>query len=104
MAAIQWGSCLYKNEVPTLKCLEPLFQNVLQAIVAFVGVGLFIMLIMGGFFFLFSAGDPKKMERARGTLSTAAIGVVLIISTYLIFRIIESFTGLKLTEFKVDVP
>ena len=85
----------------TFKCLEPLFGNIVQALTALVGVAVFIMFVVGGFSFLFSGGDQKKLEKARGTLSAAVIGVVVIVSAYLILLTIKAITGVDVTTFTV---
>lgn len=88
--------------VATITCLEPLFANVVKAVVALAGVGLFIMLIMGGYNFLFAGGDQKKLEMARNTLTMAATGLVIMVSAYLLLKAIGVFTGItNLTNFQV---
>lgn len=85
----------------TFKCLEPLFANTVQALTGLVGIAVFIMFVVGGFSFLFSGGDQKKLEKARGTLTNAIIGVVVIISAYLILLTIKALTGIDVTKFSV---
>jgi len=89
------------QDVLTIRCLEPLFINLVGAIVALAGIALFVMLLLGGFTFLFSGGDPKKLEKAKGTLSAAVVGLLVIVGAYLVLRIIEAFTGLSLTTFRI---
>ena len=91
------------DNVATIKCLEPLFQNVVNAIIALSGVALFIMLIVSGYNFLFSGGDQKKLEKARGTMTNAIIGLVVIACAYLILVIIKVFTGVDVTKFKITI-
>jgi len=98
--AADWSSCLVDGAA-TFKCLEPIFENVVQAITALVGVVLFVMLVVGGFNFLVSGGDQKKLEKARGTLSAAITGLVIIIVAYLILRTITALTGVDVTQFTV---
>jgi Type IV secretion system pilin len=90
--------------VASIKCLESLFSHVVQALVALAGVALFIMLLVGGFTFLFSGGDQKKLEAAKGTITNAIIGLVIIVCAYLILRTIQTFTGVTVTEFQVNPP
>ena len=90
-----------QDGIPTLKCLEAVFYNLLKVAVSLVTLSLFIMLLVGGFKYLTSAGDPKATEGAKSTMTYAIIGLVVIIASYLILRVIESFTGLKLTEFTI---
>lgn len=103
-----WSGCFENlpdaQNVATIKCLEPLFKNVVLAVVSFSGIALFIMLLVGGFNFLFSGGDQKKLEKARSTITSAVIGLVVIVSAYLIVRTIGVFTGVNVTQFNVTAP
>lgn len=105
---MEWTDC-YFNDIPnaekvaSIKCLEPLFANVVRAVVALSGVALFIMLVAGGFSFLFSGGDQKKLEQARGTVTNAILGLALIASAYLILQVISAFTGVRLNIFRVNI-
>jgi len=96
-----WDASCMVQGAATFKCLEPLFGNIVQALTALVGVAVFIMFVVGGFSFLFSGGDQKKLEKARGTLSAAVIGVVVIVSAYLILLTIKAITGVDVTTFTV---
>lgn len=89
------------KDVASIQCLEPIFANVVRAVIAFSGVGLFIMLLSAGFRFLFSSGDQKKLEQARGTMTNAIVGLVIIISAYLILKTIGVFTGVEVTTFSI---
>ncbi len=93
-------TCLIEGTA-TLSCFESLFGNVVQAITALVGVALFVMLVVGGFGFLFAGGDQKKLEKARGTLTAAITGVVVIVVAYLILKTISLFTGVDVTQFVI---
>lgn len=89
------------QDVARLQDLEGVFGNVVNVILGFAGVVLFIMLILGGFSYLTSGGDPKKVESARNTLTYAIGGVIFIALAYLILKFIEVFTGAPVTEFKI---
>lgn len=96
-----WPTECLQDDIPTIKCLEAVFYNILKVAVSLVTLALFIMLLVGGFKFLTSGGDPKATEGAKGTMTYAIVGLVVIIASYLILRAIEYFTGLKLTEFTI---
>jgi hypothetical protein len=96
-----WESSCLVEGVATFTCFESLFSNVVQALTALIGVALFIMVIVGGYGFLFSGGDQKKLEKARGTLTAAVTGVVVIVAAYLILLTIERFTGVTVTKFTI---
>lgn len=91
------------NDVATIGSLETLFSNVVNVVISLAAVALFLMFIVGGFSFLFSGGDQKKLEQARGTLTNAIIGLVVIVGAYLILRVVGVFTGTTdiITKFQI---
>jgi cytochrome bd-type quinol oxidase subunit 2 len=105
-----WNTCINSNVtgangVATFQCIEVIFGNLVRAIMALAGVGLFIMLLTGGFNFLLAGGDQKKIEKAKGTLSAAAIGLVVIVVSFLILRAIAEITGINnITTFNILWP
>lgn len=99
-AAEPWGDCVV-NDVATIQCLEPMFENLVRAILSLAGVALFIMLVVGGFGYLTSSGDPKKLEQAKQTITYAAIGIVLMAAAFLILRTIAYFTGVDVLIFEI---
>jgi len=90
-------------DVASIQCLVPLFANVVKVVVSLGAVALFIMLLVGGFNFLFSAGDQKKLETAKGTVTQAVVGLVIMSVAYLILKTIEVFTGVNVTTFSLPV-
>jgi hypothetical protein len=88
----------------TLDQLEGIFTNIVQIIITIAGFALFIMLIVGGFRFLTSGGDTKAVAAARNTLTFAILGLVLIIASILILKLIEEITGVQVTIFKIKLP
>jgi len=82
-------SCVVDG-VPTLKCLEILYQNVIFLAGAAVVLILFVMLVVGAFMYLTSGGDQAKMTNAKNTITYALVGVVLFMSSYLILNIIQT--------------
>lgn len=102
-AAEDWGDCVVKDAA-TFQCLEPLFSNLVTGVVSLAGVAVFVMLLFAGFNFLFAGGDAKKLEQARGTFSSAIIGLVVIVSAYLILRIIGVLTGTESTITQFEIP
>lgn len=85
----------------TIQCLQPLFRNVVTAILSLVGVALFVMFVVGGFKFLVSGGDQKQLQSAQQTLTYAVIGLVVIVLAFLILRTISTFTGVDVTKFVI---
>lgn len=84
----EWGDCVV-NGVPTLKCLEVVFGNILTLSSAFIVLVLFIMMTVGGFNYLTSFGNPEKIKKAQGTMKYAVIGLIIFVCAYLILKIID---------------
>lgn len=75
--------------VPTLKCLEVVFYNVLLIAAALVVLILFVMFVVGSFQYLTSQGEPGKVAGAQKTIGYAIAGLVLFMSSYLILNIVQ---------------
>lgn len=88
-------------EVPTIKCFEAIFSRILSIIVSLAVLALFVMLVIGGFKYLTSAGDQKKTAGAQATMTHAIAGIALMAIAFLIFKIIQAFTGVDITTFTI---
>lgn len=99
----EWGECVVDG-VPTLKCLEVVFGNILTMSSAFIVLVLFMMFVIGGFRYLTSFGNAEKVKKAQGTLRYALIGFVIFVSAYLILNIIDIiFLGGQGKVFKFEI-
>lgn len=92
-------------DVATIQGFECIFQNILQIATTLAGIALFIMLLAGGFKYMTSGGDPKASEQAKGTITSALLGLILLIVAWLILKFLSEFTGLSnITIFKIPGP
>lgn len=91
-------------DVPTIKGLECAFSSLVSAILPLAGIILFIMLLTGGFRYLTSSGDPKAMEAAKGTLTQAITGLVVLLLAFVILQLIKTITGVDITKFQITRP
>ena len=82
-------SCVVDG-VPTLKCLEIVFGNILYMASFFIIIVLFIMFVVGSFKYLTSFGNAEAIKKAQGTLKYALIGFILFVSAFLIMTIIQT--------------
>ena len=103
----EWGDCVVDG-VPTLKCLEVVFGNILFMSSALIILVLFIMFVVGAFRYLTSLGNPENLKKAQGTLRYALLGFILFISAYLILNMICFLflggIGSKCKLFKFEIP
>lgn len=99
------GRCVVQGDVATIQGFECLFYNILQVIISLAGVAFFIMFITGGFQYMMSQNDPKAVATASSTLTLAIVGVVGVIASFFILRLIAQFTGISsILLFKIPGP
>ncbi|PJE67681.1 hypothetical protein COU95_01065 [Candidatus Shapirobacteria bacterium CG10_big_fil_rev_8_21_14_0_10_40_9] len=80
--------------------IVPTFVNLILVIGAIV---FFFMLVIGGIQWMVSGGDKAATESARGRITAALIGLVIVFSAWAILKIIETLFGISLTTFKIPV-
>lgn len=90
--------------VPTLKCLEVVFSNLVFMASTLIVFLLFIMIVVGAFQYLTSFGDSGKVKKAQGTLRYAILGFILFLTSFLILKVIDTlFLGGQGTLFKLNL-
>lgn len=90
-----------EKDAATIKGIEVIFNNIIFISLGLAGIVFFFLLLIGGFKFMTSGGDPKAVESARNTLTFAILGLVLITVSFLILRFIQEFTGIEVTKFTI---
>ena len=97
------ADCTPVGGIPTISNLSCIFQNVVQVILGFAGIALFVLLIFGGFKYITSGGDPKAVESAKATLTYAIGGLIVILLAFLILVLISTLTGVDVTKFNIKL-
>ena len=98
---VTWSGTCISNDVATIQGFECLFGNVLRILIGAAGIVFFFSLIIGGFKYLNSGGDPKKIAAAKSAITLSFISVIGVIVSWLILLFIQKFTGVNVTEFKI---
>jgi len=70
-----------------------LFTRLIAAGVVFMGLIFFALLLWGGMRYMLSRGDEKAIASARGTLTNATIGLLIVLSAFAIITLIAIVTG-----------
>lgn len=69
-----------------------------------VGTVIFLfMLIWGAIAWISSGGDKAAIESARGRITAALVGIVVLLSTFAIIVVIESFFGVDILTLDISV-
>lgn len=67
--------------------LGEIISDTYTLILTISGLAILIMLIMGGFGFLTSAGDAKQMEKARNQITYAIVGFIVLFAAFWVVQI-----------------
>ncbi len=95
--ALKDSGCLVGggDQVATVNCFPVIVGNVIFWLLVLSGLVAIIFIIISGFKFVTSGGDPKQAEGARKTLTFAVLGFVLILLSFIILPVIAKATGVR---------
>lgn len=86
--------------LPDFKFKTSTLGDVINALVPYIfalaGIILLFLIIGGGFELLTSGGDPKKVESAKGKITHAIIGFIIIFIAYWLVQILETIFGIQI--------
>lgn len=71
----------------------------LTYIFPFAGLLMLVYLLYGGYKYMLSQGDPKALQGAKGTITTALIGFVIVFVSYWLVQIVGIALGLNVVSF-----
>ena len=95
---------VYAKDPAQLSGIVAIIENIIKLLAPAAGIAFVIMLLFGGYQFMTSGGDPKAVGAARGTLTYAVIGIILVVSAWLILQLVGNITGANVTTIELDVP
>ncbi|HSW78882.1 MAG TPA: pilin [Candidatus Babeliales bacterium] len=101
--AIQCGACSASSSTPCNAKVAPrtitdLAKQVINLISLFAGIVAVVMIIVGGFRYITSAGNPESTKSAKNTILYAAVGLVVIASAQLIVHFVLNATDTTCTK------
>ena len=92
MAEVDWpevGGIKIEEGGKLVATLPQLVQYFFNFSIAIGGIAAFAMLVLGGFRFLTSAGNPSAQKDAKDIITSAIIGLLLLLSSYLLLQVIN---------------
>lgn len=91
---LQNGICLPTGGPSTglagAKTLPELIKMVVQGLLFFAGMIAVVFIVIGGYRYVTSGGNEEAAEKGRGTLTNAAIGLIIIIMAYAIVTVVSN--------------
>jgi len=103
---LEWPSFPGGTPLTDSSTLPHLVQYIYEWGIAIGGLATFIALVSAGFQYLTSAGDPTKMGEAKSKITSAILGLTLLLSSWLILNTINpELTTLQSLSFDAsDLP
>jgi hypothetical protein len=77
---------------------ESLIQAGIVFLLVIAAIVFFFMLLIGGVKYILSGGDKGKTEAARGQITAALIGLVIVFAAWAILNLMATFLGVGLTN------
>lgn len=80
------------------KSLTRLIGDIVNVLLGLLGIVAFILILFAGFQWMTSAGSKEKIEKAKGTLKNAVIGLAIIFASaalvnFVVFRLLDITGG-----------
>lgn len=97
---------LVPTEISPVQNLVKVIQSVIRFILLAAFVLAFIFLIIGGIRWITAGGDEKAVAGARGMITGALIGLVIVLVAYALIRTVEIFFNVSIitgTNFNIPV-
>lgn len=92
---------LLNNENPSA-FLSTFLPNILTLLLIIGAVIFLFMMLLGGIGWITSGGDKAALEGAKGKITSAIIGIVLLISTFALIKVVESFFGINILTIDIS--
>ena len=84
---------LFGSGLAQEKTLPYLIVNVIQLMLLFAGIIAVLFIIVGGFWYITSAGNEEQSEKGRKALTNAIIGIIIIVMSYAIISVVQNTVG-----------
>lgn len=70
----------FTGNCATNECVDPsiMVTNLIQYVIGMAGAVAVIFIVVGGFGYITSAGDPAKLQKAKQTILYACIGIIVV--------------------------
>lgn len=78
-----------------LSSIGAIISELLPYLFAGAGLLLLLYLLFGGFQLMTSGGDPKKMQEAKGKLTNALVGFIIVFVAYWLVQIVGTTLGIE---------
>lgn len=75
--------------------LSDIVNRIIELLIPLGGIILLFVLILGGYQYLMSQGQPEKIKAAQAKITTGIIGFILLVFSYIVVNLIAKIFGLS---------
>lgn len=94
--SVEFGKC-----PAGLQEIEDTVGNIISVVVGLGFIAMLVMLVIAGFKYLTSAGEPKAIQAAHQAFTWAILGILFMIVAWVVLQLIEAVTGVHVTTFDI---
>lgn len=98
LETLQQGTNSPLGSAGFLSVFVPRFIGLL---LVFGGLAFFFMFLWGAITWIISGGDKASVENAKGRITNALIGLILMVGVFAIAKLIESFFGIDILSIDI---
>lgn len=80
------------------KDLKESINSIIQILLSFLGILAVIIILWGGFMWMTAAGDEGKVDKAKKLIISGVVGIVIILSAYIIANFVITTVGGQLSN------
>lgn len=95
---------ILKGPKPGETFLGMFLSNIITLILIIAAIIAFFLLMIGGIQWMLSGGDKAATEAARGRITAALIGLLLVFASWAIILLIEKFLGITILGGPIILP
>ncbi len=92
------------NELQSNTDIIQIVRAVVRFILLIAFVLAFIFLLIGGLRWITAGGDEKSVAGARGMITAALIGLVIVLLAFAIIKLVETFFGVTIISGNLTIP
>jgi len=98
-----WGPVCFDpaSNVAYIQGFECIVRLILNFAVRLAGIASFVMILVGGFQYLTSGGNPENTKKAWSTITWGIAGIAVLLGSWLILKFIQILTNVDVTQFVI---
>ena len=104
LPTLVYAQSIVPTELSPINNIVDIIRGVIRFILIVAFVLAFIFLIIGGIRWITAGGDEKGVAGARGMITAALIGLVIVLVAFALIRLVEIFFNVPILSSPIVIP